>query len=95
MTAFTDSEAAMLGKAYQRSWDKAIQEGALEVFDLDTAQYMIASRIIRLAQVGEMDEWRLARGALQHFRVVRDEQTARTARYRRVNAPGSSSTAAA
>ena len=94
MTAFNESETSTLGKAFERAWDNALREGVLQVFDIDTAQRVIASRIIKLAQSGEIDEWRLARGALHHFRVVRAEQVARRARYKRVTSPGSSTAAA-
>jgi hypothetical protein len=58
-----------LARAFERAWESVLRESEGRLTDVQSAREAVAKRIVVLAQSGEMDEWRLARGALIYFRT--------------------------
>jgi hypothetical protein len=77
---FNFLQTDVLIKAFDRAWDAAVREGILEIMSIEQAKEMTAKRIIDLANSGEVDEWRLARGAKVQLRSYMAEQRGATAR---------------
>jgi len=70
MFALSDAELCVIGKAFDRAWDKFLRTGALTPENFADSRIILAARILRAAYYGERDEWRLARDAVSYLKQV-------------------------
>jgi hypothetical protein len=71
MLALSDVELALIGKAFDRAWDRYLRAGLLTPHNLTESRHLLAARILRCHRYGERDEWRLARDAVTYIRQLR------------------------
>jgi hypothetical protein len=88
MLAFDDYEVHTIGTAFDRAWDRYLRTGMLSPANLHDSREILAGRILRAAQFGELDPWHLARDAVAHLVTVQHGGHVRQApsRRRRVRA---------
>ena len=72
MFTLSDAELCVIGKAFDRAWDKFLRTGALTPKNFYDSRTILAARILRAAYYGERDEWRLARDAVAYLMQVMD-----------------------
>ena len=70
MLVLSDDELALIGRAFDRAWDKHLKTGLLTPHNLFESRRLLAARLLRSAYYGEHDEWRLARDAVAYVRQV-------------------------
>jgi alpha-glucosidase len=75
MCAFIDIEVQLLGKAFDRAWDRYLSTELLTPQNLSQSRLEMARRILRAASFGERDEWRLAKDAVHYLLEIRDAST--------------------
>jgi hypothetical protein len=75
MCAFIDIEVQLLGKAFDRAWDRYLSTELLTPQNLSQSRHEMARRILRAASFGERDEWRLAKDAVHYLLEIRDAST--------------------
>jgi len=56
-----DTRLRMLGRAFDRAWDRFLQTGMLTARNLATSRELLAQCVLEAERSGETDEWRLAR----------------------------------
>jgi len=72
MLVFSDAELGLLGKAFDRAWDKYLRAGVLTPDNLFESRQLLAGRILRSAYFGERDPFHLARDAVSYLWQVKN-----------------------
>lgn len=72
MLVLSDAELGLIGKAFDRAWDKYLQAGLLTPQNLFESRQLLAARILRSAYFGERDEWNLARDAVSYLFQIKN-----------------------
>jgi hypothetical protein len=78
---FLDDDLAKLGRAFDRAWDRFLRMGMLSPANLSRSQESLAKSILQKANLGERDEWRLAREAVAQLAQVESGLNSTRKRY--------------